>query len=82
MLSRQLVRNVYDGVGRAIAPDNDGMRLLTRYLHILHDAEPLTSPDARALVTRHVQDLLALALGATGDAREQSRVRADFAPRA
>ena len=70
-----LVRNMYDGVGRAIAPDNDGMRLLTRYLHILHDAEPLTSPDARALVTRHVQDLLALALGATGDAREQAGVR-------
>jgi AraC-like DNA-binding protein len=65
-----LVHNVYDGVGRAIAPDNDGLRLLTRYLHILHDAEPLATAEARALVTRHVQDLLALALGAAGDARD------------
>jgi len=70
-----LVRNVYDGMGRALAPDNDGLRLLTRYLHILHDAEPLTTPEARALVTRHVQDLLALALGATGDAHELARAR-------
>ncbi len=71
----ELVRNVYDGVGRALAPDNGGMRLLIRYLQILHDAEPLTSPDARALVTRHVQDLIALALGASSDGREQARAR-------
>src|SRR5262249_53262906 len=69
------VRNVYDGVGRAVAPDNDGLRLLIRYLHILHDAEPLTTPEARALVTRHVQDLLALMLGATGEAREIAQRR-------
>lgn len=70
-----LVRNIYDGMGHALAPDNDGLRLLVRYLHILHDAEPLTTAEARALVTRHVQDLLALALGAAGDARELARAR-------
>jgi AraC-like DNA-binding protein len=70
-----LVRNVYDNIGRGIAPGNEGLCLLTRYLHILHDAEPFVSSEARALVTRHVQDLLALALGATGDARELAGVR-------
>jgi AraC-like DNA-binding protein len=70
-----LVRNVYDNVGRAIAADNEGLRLLVRYLHALHDAEPFKSPDMRALVTRHVQDLLALMLGASGDARELASKR-------
>ena len=70
-----LVRNVYDGVGRAIAPDNDGLRLLIRYLHILHDADPFATAEARDLVTRHVQDLLALALGAAGEARELASAR-------
>lgn len=70
-----LVRNVYDGVGRAIPPHNEGLRLLIRYLHIMHDAEPLATAEARALVTRHVQDMLALALGAAGDAREIASAR-------
>jgi transcriptional regulator GlxA family with amidase domain len=64
-----LVRNVYDSIGRPLAPDNEGLRLLIRYLHILHDAEPFATAETRALVTRHVQDLLALALGAAGDGR-------------
>lgn len=70
-----LVRNLYDGVGRAIAPGNEGLRLLMRYLGVLHDAEPFTSAEALALVTRHVQDLLALTLGAMGDARELAGAR-------
>jgi len=70
-----LVRNVYDGLGRALAPHNEGLRLLIRYLHILHDAEPFATAEARALVTRHVQDLLALALGAVGEAREVASAR-------
>lgn len=70
-----LVRNVYDSVGRAITPNNEGLRLLMRYLRVLHDAEPLATAQAQALVTRHVQDLLALALGATGDAREIAGAR-------
>jgi AraC-like DNA-binding protein len=71
----QLVRNVYDSVGRLLTPDNEGLRLLLPYLHVLHDAEPLNSAAARALVTRHVQDLLALALGAVGDGCEIARGR-------
>jgi AraC-like DNA-binding protein len=76
-----LVRNVYDNVGRAIAPDNDGLRLLIRYMHVLHDVEPLESTEARALVTRHVQDLLALAVGAAGEARQLAGARSVRAAR-
>jgi AraC-like DNA-binding protein len=66
----ELVRNVYDSVGHSLPPDNDGLRLLIRYLRVLHDAEPLNTAEAQALVTRHVQDLIALALGAAGDGAE------------
>jgi AraC-like DNA-binding protein len=64
-----LVRNVYDKVGRPIAADNEGLALLIRYLRVLHDAEPFAAKDVQALVTRHVQDLIALMLGAKGDAQ-------------
>ena len=70
-----LVRNVYDGVGRPLARDNEGLRLLVPYLRILHDVEPLNSAEARALVTRHVQDLIALALGATGEGGDIATAR-------
>lgn len=70
-----LVRNVYDSVGSALAPGNEGLRLLIRYLQVMHDAEPLATVEASALVTRHVQDLLALALGAVGDARDVATAR-------
>jgi AraC-like DNA-binding protein len=71
----ELVRNVYDCVGRSLAPDNDGLRLLIRYLRALHGAEPLSTPEAQTLVTRHVQDLIALALGASGDSQEIAAAR-------
>jgi transcriptional regulator GlxA family with amidase domain len=76
-----LARNVYDGLGRALLPNNEGLRLLTRYLHIMHDADPFETAEARALVTRHIQDLLALAVGATGDARQLASARSARAAR-
>jgi AraC-like DNA-binding protein len=76
-----LVRNLYDSLGRTIAPDNQGLHLLIRYLRLLDDSEPLATPESRALVTRHVQDLLALAIGAIGDARQLAAVRGLRAPR-
>jgi AraC-like DNA-binding protein len=76
-----LVRNVYDSLGRVIASDNQGLHLLIRYLRLLDDSEPLATPQSRALVTRHVQDLLALALGAVGDARRIADARSVHAVR-
>lgn len=76
-----LVRNVYDTVGVAIPPDNQGLHLLIRYLRLLDETEPLATEESRGLVTRHVQDLLALALGARGDAREIAMTRGLLAAR-
>jgi AraC-like DNA-binding protein len=70
-----LARNACDNLGRAIRPDNEGLRLLIGYLRGLHDAKPFSSAEVCALVTHHVQDLLALALGAMGDGRELARAR-------
>jgi len=76
-----LVRNIYDGVGRAIPSDNQGLHLLIRYLRLLDESEPLATDESRMLVTRHVQDLLALALGATGETRQIAITRGLLAAR-
>jgi AraC-like DNA-binding protein len=70
-----LARNACDNLGRAILPDNEGLRLLIGYLRGLHDAAPFSSAEVCALVTHHVEDILALALGAMGDGRELARAR-------
>jgi AraC-like DNA-binding protein len=64
-----LARNLHDTLGRKIPAANEHLRLLTRYVRLLDDSEPLESAQARALVTRHICDLAALALGAGGDDR-------------
>lgn len=69
------IHNLYGSVAKAVAPDNEGLRLLTAYLRLLSDAEPFVTTEARELVTQHVQDLLALVLGATGDGGELARGR-------
>jgi len=76
-----LVHNVYDTVGAAIPPDNQGLHLLIRYLRLLDETEPLATGESRGLVTRHVHDLLALALGARGEARQIAMTRGLLAAR-
>ncbi len=65
-----LSRNPGSPVGRKIPSENGHLRLLTRYVRLLDDSEPLESAEARALVTRHICDLAALAVGAAGDEAE------------
>jgi AraC-like DNA-binding protein len=62
-------------VGRKIPGENEKLRLLTRYVRLLDESEPLESADARALVTRHICDLAALAVGAAGDDSEFAHER-------
>jgi AraC-like DNA-binding protein len=76
-----LVRNVHDHIGRAIPVDNQGLRLLVRYLRLFDETESLDDPAACALVTQHVHDLLALALGGAGDGREFADTRSGRAAR-
>jgi AraC-like DNA-binding protein len=63
------VRDAHDCIGRSIPRDTEGLRLLARYVQLLDDREALETERERALVGTHVLDLMALALGAAGDAR-------------
>lgn len=51
---------------------NEPLRLLRRYLASLWD-EPLDAPELQKTVSRQVYDLVALALGANGDAAESAQ---------
>lgn len=64
-----LARNLHAALGRKIPASNEHLRLLTRYVRVLDESEPLESGEARALVTRHICDLAALAFGSVGDER-------------
>lgn len=76
-----LVRNVHDRIGRAIPGDNQGLRLLVRYLRLFDETERLDDSAQRSLVARHVNDLLALTLGGSGDAQEFAEMRSGRAAR-
>jgi AraC-like DNA-binding protein len=65
-----LVPDVGAVVARRVPADCEALRLLARYLEILQDTSALATPQLRDLATTHVHDLLALALGATYEARE------------
>ena len=73
-LRRRLLANVVSGLEdrflRPIPSDNEALRLLTSYVHLLEDAQKLTTPAVWQLAVQHVYDLAALALGATRDAAE------------
>ena len=63
-----LVSNVEDAALRLIPPGNDALRLLVHYLGMLRDENfDLRTPELRHLVAAHVQDLVAMAIGATRD---------------
>ncbi|TWB93526.1 AraC-like DNA-binding protein [Bradyrhizobium macuxiense] len=53
---------------RRIARDTSGLRLLSKYLDIVADDEALATPASQRLIISHFYDLVALALGASGDA--------------
>jgi AraC-like DNA-binding protein len=64
-----------DQIGRFIPRENEGVRLLSQYVKLIGELEPLVSPPALSLVTAHVHDLMILALGAEGDSREHASNR-------
>ncbi|WP_159586927.1 AraC family transcriptional regulator [Chelativorans xinjiangense] len=55
---------------RAIPGGSDAMRLLTGYLRLVWEDGRIESAEMRRAVSHHIQDLVALVVGATGDARE------------
>lgn len=70
-----LVSGIDDTVMRRIPRHVDALKLLASYATPLFTEDAFGSPEIRDLVTRHVHDLIALALGATRDAAETAQDR-------
>jgi len=70
-----LVTDLDTAYGRRIPVDNTALQLLTQYVGVLEDTEALAAPDLRRQAITHIHDLMALAIGATGDAAEIAKGR-------
>ena len=64
-----LVPKLENATMRRITKDTSGLRLLRKYLDLVADDEALTAPASQRLIISHFYDLVALALGASGDAK-------------
>jgi len=74
-----MVPNIDDALLRPIPRDNEALRLLLGYGRLLQTNRGPTSPGLLRIAAKHVRDLVAVALGATGDAAacaERGGVRA------
>jgi AraC-like DNA-binding protein len=64
-----LVTKLENVTMRRITKDTSGLRLLRKYLDIAADDEALAAPASQRVIISHFYDLVALALGANGDAK-------------
>ena len=64
-----LVPKLENVMMRRITKDTSGLRLVRKYLDLVADDEALTAPASQRLIISHFYDLVALALGANGDAK-------------
>ena len=78
---KPLVPDVEDRVARTIARGAGGLPLLTRYGDLLLDPAATATPQQQQLAVTHVNDLIALTLGATGDTAAAARLRGARAAR-
>jgi AraC-like DNA-binding protein len=58
---------LYDKVACPIAGSVEALRLLTSYFRVLEDNQALSTPELRALITRHVYDLISLVFNPSRD---------------
>jgi AraC-like DNA-binding protein len=70
-----LVPHLDDAIMSRIPAANEALQLLASYVAALDRMEGLASPDLREVVSRHLQDLVAAAIGATGENAEIIRQR-------
>ena len=63
----QAIASIDEALMRLVPRDNEAMRLLTGYVRLLQGEIGQMSSELRAASATHIQDLVALALGATGD---------------
>jgi AraC-like DNA-binding protein len=71
----QLVPNLDDSTGCLIPRDAGALKLLRKYLSVIADTETLATPQLRSLAVTQIYDLVALTIGATGDAHEVAENR-------
>jgi AraC-like DNA-binding protein len=64
-----------DALVRPVPPDTGVLQLLMRYLDVLDDEHALRTPALCYAVSTHINDLCALAIGATRDAAEIAKGR-------
>ena len=69
------VVNVEDSYCRRIPASTPTLQLLARYLAVLDDVDALATPELNQSVATHLLDLVALTLGATGDAADIAEAR-------
>jgi len=62
-----LVPNLDDAATRLIPSSNEALRLLRNYLPVLRESRDVSDPTLRHLVSTHVNDLVALAIGPKRD---------------
>jgi AraC-like DNA-binding protein len=74
-LLAQAVASIDDALMQLVPRDNEAMRLLTGYVKILQGEIGHMSPELKAASAAHVQDLLALVLGAGRDATHLAKGR-------
>lgn len=70
-----LVADLDAAIARRIPADNAALRLLVGYLENARDAQALVTPQLQHLAVTHIYDLVAMAVGATRDARETAKGR-------
>jgi AraC-like DNA-binding protein len=63
-----MIGNVEDLICRPIPPAIDALQLLVSYAVTLDDTDPALTPAVGNLAATHIQDLVALSIGATRDA--------------
>jgi AraC-like DNA-binding protein len=64
-----------DALARPLPPGAGIVRLLTRYLDVLEDRQAMQAPGVQSAVATHIQDLVALTIGAASDAAEIAKGR-------
>ncbi|WP_424628299.1 AraC family transcriptional regulator [Bradyrhizobium sp. SYSU BS000235] len=69
-----VVADLDSAVMRLVPASSDALRLLVSYVDILQKQTAPMTPDLLAVSATHIQDLAALALGATRDATEAAKV--------
>ncbi len=64
----QAIASIDDALMQLVPRNNEPMRLLTGYVKLLQGEIGQMSSELKVATATHIQDLVALALGATGDA--------------